>query len=203
MEAIHTFSLVHDDLPAMDDDDLRRGRPSCHRAFDEGTAILAGDALQARAFELLASSGPETRAPVRLEMLAVLAQAIGTLGMAGGQAIDLAAVGRSLTEDELREMHSLKTGALLQTSVTMGAATGETGVAAKQGLADYGRALGLAFQVVDDILDGDGYVLEVGESESRTLADEAAERAQARLAELDADTAVLSEIVAGLAARTS
>jgi farnesyl diphosphate synthase len=153
VELIHAYSLVHDDMPCMDNDILRRGKPTVHVQFGEATALLAGDALQALAFELLAPAGAGIPDIVQARLCRLLAQAAGHAGMAGGQAIDLAAVGRSLTEDELREMHSLKTGALLQASVLMGAATGDTGSAASQGLADYGRALGLAFQVVDDILD--------------------------------------------------
>ncbi|HEX7888002.1 MAG TPA: farnesyl diphosphate synthase [Ramlibacter sp.] len=153
VELIHAYSLVHDDMPCMDNDILRRGKPTVHVAFGQATALLAGDALQALAFELLApdDAGIPDRTQARLCRL--LAQAAGQAGMAGGQAIDLAAVGRSLTEDELRHMHRLKTGALLQASVMMGAACGEASPAAAAGLETYGRALGLAFQVVDDILD--------------------------------------------------
>jgi len=140
-------------MPCMDNDVLRRGKPTVHVQFGEATALLAGDALQALAFELLAPANGDIPDAVQARLCRLLAQAAGHAGMAGGQAIDLAAVGQSLTEDQLREMHSLKTGALLQASVMMGAATGEIGAAARQGLADYGRALGLAFQVVDDILD--------------------------------------------------
>jgi farnesyl diphosphate synthase len=163
VELIHAYSLIHDDLPAMDDDDLRRGRPSCHRAFDEGTAILAGDALQARAFELLASAGPETRATVRLEMLAVLAQAIGTLGMAGGQAIDLGATGASLSPSEIELMHRRKTGALIQASIELGAlAAGQCNPAARAALKRFGAEIGLAFQIQDDILDVTGDTQQLG-----------------------------------------
>jgi farnesyl diphosphate synthase len=153
VELIHAYSLVHDDMPCMDNDVLRRGKPTVHVQFGEATALLAGDALQALAFELLAPARSDIPDAVQARLCRLLALAAGHAGMAGGQAIDLAAVGRSLTEDELREMHSLKTGALLQASVMMGAATGDAGHAASQGLSDYGRALGLAFQVVDDILD--------------------------------------------------
>src|SRR6185295_2336766 len=121
VELIHVYSLVHDDLPAMDDDDLRRGRPTCHRAFDEATAILTGDALQARAFEVLAQA-PEAIPPgERIDMLRVLADAIGTRGMAGGQALDLEAVKRHLDEPQLERMHRQKTGALIRASVMLGA----------------------------------------------------------------------------------
>ena len=153
VELIHAYSLVHDDMPCMDNDILRRGKPTVHVQFGEATALLAGDALQALAFELLAPAGAGIPDAVQARLCRLLAHAAGHAGMAGGQAIDLAAVGQSLTEDELHRMHSLKTGALLQASVRMGAACGDTSAAATQGLTDYGRALGLAFQVVDDILD--------------------------------------------------
>src|SRR6186997_2783878 len=120
VELIHVYSLVHDDLPAMDNDDLRRGRPTCHRAFDEATAILVGDALQARAFEVLANGPASIPAAARIEMLRVLADAIGTRGMAGGQAIDLEAVKQPMDEAALERMHRQKTGALIQASVLLG-----------------------------------------------------------------------------------
>ena len=153
VELIHAYSLVHDDMPCMDNDVLRRGKPTVHVAFGEATALLAGDALQALAFELLAPAEAGIPDRIQAALCRLLAQAAGQAGMAGGQAIDLAAVGKSLTESELRQMHRLKTGALLQASVMMGAACGETSAAAREGLQAYGRALGLAFQVVDDILD--------------------------------------------------
>jgi farnesyl diphosphate synthase len=153
VELIHAYSLVHDDMPCMDNDVLRRGKPTVHVAYGEATALLAGDALQALAFELLAPEGAGIPDRVQARLCRLLAQAAGQAGMAGGQAIDLAAVGKSLTEAELRHMHRLKTGALLQASVMMGAACGEATAAARAGLSEYGRALGLAFQVVDDILD--------------------------------------------------
>ena len=157
VEIIHAYSLIHDDLPAMDDDDLRRGRPSCHKAFDEGTAILAGDALQAFAFELLAARTAALADVQRVQMLITLAQGIGTLGMAGGQAIDLAAVGRRLTAAELERMHRRKTGALIVASVELGAlAAGLRDGAERRALRRYGDELGLAFQIQDDILDVTG-----------------------------------------------
>ena len=165
VELIHVYSLVHDDLPAMDDDDLRRGRPSCHRAFDEATAILAGDALQAVAFELLAGS-PEQSADEalrRLTMVRLIATGIGTAGMAGGQAIDLEAVGRKLDLAELQRMHRLKTGALIETSVLLGAAAaGVLGGSTWGALREYGAAIGLAFQIQDDILDVTGTTASIG-----------------------------------------
>jgi farnesyl diphosphate synthase len=153
VELIHAYSLVHDDMPCMDNDVLRRGKPTVHVAFGEATALLAGDALQALAFELLTPEGAGIPDRTQSGLCRLLAQAAGHAGMAGGQAIDLAAVGKSLNETELRQMHRLKTGALLQASVMMGAACGETSASARHGLEGYGRALGLAFQVVDDILD--------------------------------------------------
>ena len=166
VELIHVYSLVHDDLPAMDDDDLRRGRPTCHRAFDEATAILVGDALQALAFAVLANEPmAAVSASARLEMIRLLARATGTGGMAGGQAVDLAAVGRTLTVAALEDMHRRKTGALIQCSVLLGALA--AGVAAGPqlaALAHFGAEIGLAFQIQDDILDVAGDALLLGKS---------------------------------------
>jgi farnesyl diphosphate synthase/geranylgeranyl diphosphate synthase type II len=163
VELIHVYSLVHDDLPAMDDDDLRRGRPTCHRAFDEATAILVGDALQARAFEVLANSPATIDASARLEMLRVLADAIGTRGMAGGQAIDLESVKQDLNEAALERMHRQKTGALIQASVLLGAiAAGLDHAAHRAALAEFGAEIGLAFQIQDDILDVEGTTSTLG-----------------------------------------
>jgi farnesyl diphosphate synthase len=155
-ELIHAYSLVHDDLPCMDNDVLRRGKPTVHVKFGEADALLAGDALQALAFELLTPEGDEVPAAMQAALCRLLARAAGSQGMAGGQAIDLASIGIALNETQLREMHRLKTGALLQGSVEMGAACGQVAPvapAALQALRDYGAAIGLAFQVVDDILD--------------------------------------------------
>jgi farnesyl diphosphate synthase len=155
-ELIHAYSLVHDDLPCMDNDVLRRGKPTVHVRFGEADALLAGDALQALAFELLTPEGDEVPAAMQAALCRLLARAAGSQGMAGGQAIDLASIGIALNETQLREMHRLKTGALLQGSVEMGAACGQVAPvapAALQALRDYGAAIGLAFQVVDDILD--------------------------------------------------
>ncbi|MCS6947257.1 MAG: polyprenyl synthetase family protein, partial [Steroidobacteraceae bacterium] len=153
VELIHVYSLVHDDLPAMDDDDWRRGRAACHRAFDEATAILAGDALQALAFAVLAGASPIAvlaEPADQVEMIRILAQRIGTSGMAGGQAIDLAAVGRTLPDDALEEMHRRKTGALIEASVLLGAvAAGVRQGAPFEALGKFGRDLGLAFQIQD------------------------------------------------------
>ncbi len=153
VELIHAYSLVHDDMPCMDNDILRRGKPTVHVKFGQAQALLAGDALQALAFELLTPQDASMGTAVQARLCALLARAAGEAGMAGGQAIDLASVGVVLTEDQLREMHRLKTGALLQASVAMGAACGQATAAQQQALNDYGSAIGLAFQVVDDILD--------------------------------------------------
>ncbi len=154
VELIHAYSLVHDDMPCMDNDVLRRGKPTVHVAFGEATALLAGDALQALAFELLTpDTDDELPAVMQARLCRLLARAAGSAGMAGGQAIDLASVGCALSEKQLRDMHELKTGALLKGSVMMGAACGRATPVQWQALQDYGAAVGLAFQVVDDILD--------------------------------------------------
>jgi farnesyl diphosphate synthase len=153
VELIHAYSLVHDDMPCMDNDVLRRGKPTVHVRFGEAQALLAGDALQALAFELLTPDDGSVSAVVQARLCALLARAAGHGGMAGGQAIDLASVGVRLDEQRLREMHRLKTGALLQGSVAMGAACADAGGEAVDALQRYGSALGLAFQVVDDVLD--------------------------------------------------
>ncbi|MGB9670011.1 MAG: (2E,6E)-farnesyl diphosphate synthase [Halothiobacillaceae bacterium] len=152
LEMMHAYSLVHDDLPAMDDDDLRRGRPTCHRAFDEATAILVGDALQTRAFELLAEA-PGLAEKTRIAMISTLARAAGSQGMVGGQAIDLAAIGQRPELAALERMHRMKTGALIEASVILGALAGNPDEAMLERLTRYARAIGLAFQVRDDILD--------------------------------------------------
>jgi farnesyl diphosphate synthase len=153
VELIHAYSLVHDDMPCMDNDVLRRGKPTVHVQFGEASALLAGDALQALAFELLTPMDGTVPCVTQAKLCALLARAAGSAGMAGGQAIDLASVGLPLTERQLREMHQLKTGALLQGSVMMGAHCGEPDATALDALLEYGAAMGLAFQVVDDILD--------------------------------------------------
>ena len=152
VELIHAYSLIHDDMPCMDDDVLRRGKPTVHVQFGEAQAMLAGDAMQALAFEVLT---PDRGVPPALQarLCSLLARSAGHAGMAGGQAIDLASIGVPLNEQALRDMHHRKTGALLQASVLMGAACGESSAVAWQALSDYGDAVGLAFQVVDDILD--------------------------------------------------
>ena len=153
VELIHAYSLVHDDMPCMDNDVMRRGKPTVHVKFGEARALLAGDALQALAFELLTPEDENMSTQRQARLCRLLARAAGSAGMAGGQAIDLASVGASLTEGQLREMHRLKTGALLQASVMMGTACGDASAPAQAALASYGAAIGLAFQVVDDMLD--------------------------------------------------
>jgi geranylgeranyl pyrophosphate synthase len=171
VEIIHAYSLVHDDLPAMDDDDLRRGRPTCHVAFGEAMAILAGDALQALAFGIIAASRVDD-AGNHVEMLRTLAAACGSLGMAGGQALDLAAVGATLTPDELDRMHEHKTGALIRASVRLGAlAAGCADAATLAALDAYGHAIGLAFQIRDDILDVEGDSAVIGKTAGKDAAD--------------------------------
>jgi farnesyl diphosphate synthase len=152
VELIHAYSLIHDDMPCMDNDVLRRGKPTVHVRYGEAQAMLAGDAMQALAFEVLTPQAG-VDAALQARLCALLARSAGHGGMAGGQAIDLASIGRPLDESALRDMHRRKTGALLQASVLMGAACGRCDARAWEALADYGAALGLAFQVVDDILD--------------------------------------------------
>lgn len=154
VEMIHAFSLIHDDLPAMDDDDLRRGRATCHKAFDEATAILAGDALQTMAFEILSSDNALLSSKQRLKMIAQLSLATGARGMTGGQAIDLASVGDALSRQQLEAMHGLKTGALIRASVILGGLCNpETTEAELNMLDQYAQCIGLCFQIQDDILD--------------------------------------------------
>ena len=153
VELIHAYSLVHDDMPCMDDDAMRRGKPTVHVKFGEAQAMLAGDAMQALAFEVLTPEDGSVPAPLQAQLVGLLARSAGHAGMAGGQAIDLASVGKPLEEAVLRDMHRRKTGALLQCSVLMGVSCGEHSPTAWQALTDYGAAIGLAFQVMDDILD--------------------------------------------------
>jgi farnesyl diphosphate synthase len=210
VELIHAYSLVHDDMPCMDNDVLRRGKPTVHVQFGEAQAMLAGDAMQALAFEVLTPTPEDSAAfpgtegvPAALQarLCGLLARSAGHAGMAGGQAIDLASIGVQLGEHALRDMHHRKTGALLQASVLMGAATGTTSAGQWAALAEYGDALGLAFQVVDDILDvtqasetlgktagkdldnnKPTYVTVLGLDAARRHADELRDKAQAALA---------------------
>ncbi|MDO4997840.1 MAG: polyprenyl synthetase family protein [Neisseria sp.] len=164
VELIHVYSLVHDDMPAMDNDSLRRGKPTCHVQYDEATALLVGDALQSLAFDVLSrpSNLPAER---QLKMLAVLAQASGSLGMAGGQAIDLGNVGKAMMQTELEHMHSLKTGALIRAAVALGAlACPDLDEMACQKLDAYAKKLGLAFQVIDDVLDCEADTVTLGKT---------------------------------------
>jgi geranylgeranyl diphosphate synthase type II len=188
VELVHSFSLVHDDLPSLDDDRERRGAPSVWAAFGEAAAILAGDALVAEAFRL-ALTYPTTA--VARELVAA------TIGMIGGQQLDLEGGA------ELKRLHALKTGSLFSASVICALWAAEVPVEEHPPWRAFAGELGLLFQVVDDVLDGDGFVLTVGEDGARRLADEAAERAQAQLAEIAVDTTVLAEIVGGLAARSA
>ena len=214
VELIHAYSLVHDDLPCMDDDTLRRGRPTCHVAFDEATALLVGDALQSLAFELLADHRLADDPATQLAMVGTLAAASGSRGMAGGQAIDLGAVGQALALPELEQMHLHKTGALIRASVALGARCGNTAEASTlERLDRYAQCVGLAFQVVDDILDESGtaaslgktagkdreagkptYTSLLGLAEARTLADRLLADAHAALSVFDERAAPLRSL---------
>ncbi|MFA5983045.1 MAG: (2E,6E)-farnesyl diphosphate synthase [Methylococcaceae bacterium] len=169
VEFIHVYSLIHDDLPAMDDDDLRRGKATCHIAFDEATAILTGDALQALAFEILAHDPEITAAaPTRLQMITTLAKASGSQGMVGGQAIDLESVGNPLTLPELENMHIHKTGALIRASVTLASLSKpDIDLEASQKLDRYAKCIGLSFQVKDDILDEESDTTTLGKTQGK------------------------------------
>jgi geranylgeranyl diphosphate synthase type II len=172
VELIHAYSLVHDDLPAMDDDDLRRGQPTTHKAFDEACAILAGDGLQTLAFEVLADARRNPQNPqLRLSMISTLARAAGPAGMVGGQAIDLGSVGLKLDRDALELMHRHKTGALIEASVQLGAlASGRADADNLASLSQYARAIGLAFQVQDDILDVESDTATLGKHQGADIA---------------------------------
>ena len=162
VELIHCYSLIHDDLPAMDDDDLRRGRASCHIEFDEATAILAGDALQSLAFKILSNKNSALSAEQQLAIIKCLSQASGPSGMAAGQALDLAATGKDITTENLQLLHSLKTGALLVACVRMAAIAAEVSAEQLNALTNYAENLGLAFQIKDDILDVVGETAALG-----------------------------------------
>ena len=214
VECIHAYSLVHDDLPCMDNDVLRRGKPTCHVEFDEATALLVGDGLQALAFQLLAEHRLADDPAVQVEMVKILAVAVGSRGMAGGQAIDLASVGQALTLPELEHMHIHKTGALIRASVALGARCASA-LAPEQlvRLDHYANCVGLAFQVVDDVLDQESstatlgktagkdaannkptYVSLLGLARAKALAEELRKEAQAALAEMGGGARRLSEL---------
>ena len=214
VELIHAYSLVHDDMPCMDDDVLRRGKPTVHVKFGQAGALLAGDALQTLAFELLTPEDGSVAPALQGRLCGLLARASGCAGMAGGQAIDLDHVGKALSEDALRHMHRCKTGALLECSVRMGAVCGGADVHAQAQLAEFGRALGLAFQVVDDVLDVSAdsatlgktagkdaqndkptFVSLMGLAQSRQYAQQLCEQAEQALAQTGlADTRALSAL---------
>jgi farnesyl diphosphate synthase len=164
VELIHAYSLVHDDMPCMDDDVLRRGKPTCHVEYDEATALLVGDALQSLAFQLLSEHRLNDDAARQLQMVKLLAVASGSRGMAGGQAIDLASVGKQLTLPELEQMHIHKTGALIRAAILLGAHCGNLNQAQLDKLDHYGKCMGLAFQVVDDVLDSEADTATLGKT---------------------------------------
>jgi farnesyl diphosphate synthase len=170
VEMLHAYSLVHDDLPAMDDDDLRRGKPSTHKEFDEATAILAGDALQTRAFEVLAEPDTHSDPQARCELVAALGAAAGARGMAGGQMIDMLAEGRDLDGPAVARLHALKTGRLIQFSAEAGAILGRAPHYQRHLLAAFGRDLGAAFQIADDLLDAEGSTEETGKTAGKDAA---------------------------------
>ena len=170
VEMLHAYSLVHDDLPAMDDDDLRRGKPSTHKAFDEATAILAGDALQTRAFEVLAEPDTHSDPQARCELVAALGAASGARGMAGGQMIDMLAEGQTLDGPAVARLQALKTGRLIQYSAEAGAILGRASSPQRHLLAAYGRDLGAAFQIADDLLDAEGSTEETGKTAGKDAA---------------------------------
>lgn len=162
VELIHAYSLVHDDMPCMDDDDLRRGKPSCHKQYDDATALLVGDALQSLAFDVLSTPQLCANANQQISMLNILAKAAGSSGMAGGQAIDLSSVGKALTQLQLETMHQLKTGALIQAAALLGSSSGTLEqISAVQ---TYTENIGLAFQVIDDILDTEADTATLGKT---------------------------------------
>ena len=197
IEMVHAYSLVHDDLPAMDNDDLRRGKPTTHKAFDEATAILVGDALQTRAFEVLAEHDTHSDPQARCELVQALASAAGARGMAGGQMIDMLAEGRSLDGPAITRLQALKTGRLIQFSAEAGAILGRAPLMQRHVLAAYGRDLGAAFQIADDLLDAEGSTEETGKTAGKDAAAGKAtlvavlgvERARAQAAALAAQAA--------------
>jgi len=191
VEMIHAYSLVHDDMPCMDDDDLRRGRPTVHKAYDEATALLVGDALQTQAFIVLAQT-PALSTEARLKLVAELALASGSVGMCGGQAIDLQHVGQAMTREALEGMHRMKTGALLRASVRMGALCGSIDAAGLAAIDQYAAAVGLAFQVVDDILDVTADTATLGKTAGKDAAND--KPTYVSLLGLDAARALASQL---------
>ncbi|WMS90138.1 (2E,6E)-farnesyl diphosphate synthase [Pseudoalteromonas sp. HL-AS1] len=214
IECIHSYSLVHDDLPAMDDDDLRRGRPTCHIEFGEANAVLAGDALQTLAFELIANHKFECSSQVQVKMIATLAHASGLQGMVGGQGLDIAATDKVITVQELERIHKLKTGALINCAITLGALCSEKAdQQTLENLSVFGYAIGLAFQVHDDILDVEGDTVTLGKPQGSDIAANKAtypallgmlgakekaqnliQQAHEALANIDADTTLLASL---------
>ena len=170
IEVIHSYSLVHDDLPAMDDDELRRGKPTCHIAFDEATAILAGDALLTWAFEILSEPDDRLSPAQQLGMINALARAAGDRGMVDGQAFDLNSVGKALNLEQLKAMHAAKTGALINVSLELGARAAGASEKEQEALGEYGAALGLAFQIKDDLLDIEGDTQTLGKPQGSDMA---------------------------------
>lgn len=223
LECMHAYSLIHDDLPCMDNDALRRGKPTCHIAFDEATALLAGDALQSLAFELIAAPGLLEQPATQLKMLETLALAVGSRGMAGGQAADLASSGRALDSVELEFMHIRKTGALIRASVLLGAYCGDPLHEAQlEALERYSKCIGLLFQIVDDILDAESntatlgktagkdadqnkstYASVLGVPAARELAEELYAEASAALELFDEAAQQLRDLAAYIARRSS
>jgi farnesyl diphosphate synthase len=170
IEMLHAYSMVHDDLPSMDDDDLRRGRPSTHRAFDEATAILAGDALQTRAFEVLAEPDTHSDPQARCELITAFGAAVGARGMVGGQMIDILTEGEDLDAGQVTRLQALKTGRLIQFSAEAGAILGRAPLPQRHHLAAYGRDLGAAYQIADDLLDAEGTTEEIGKTAGKDAA---------------------------------
>ena len=170
VEMLHAYSLIHDDLPCMDDDDLRRGKPSTHKAFDEATAVLAGDALQSRAFEILAEHDTHSDPAARCELVAALGAASGARGMCGGQMIDMATEGQTLTPAEVGRLQALKTGRLIQYSAEAGAILGRAPTQVRTQVGWYGRDLGAAFQIADDVLDAVGTTAGIGKTAGKDQA---------------------------------
>lgn len=191
IEIFHTFSLVHDDLPALDNDDLRRGKPTCHRQFDEATALLAGDALLNFGFEILAGV-PDKRVAVRL--VREFAQALGTHGMIGGQLVDKESESRDIDFAQLESIHTRKTAKLMQVSCLTGAIVSSAGPVKERAVSRFGEDLGLAFQLIDDIMDGNGYASLTSKQEARRRAEELTERAQSNLAVFEKRAARLKEL---------